>query len=389
MKLLRLATLFTGLALCLGFGACSSHQHAQTESEDEGDGFAIETEASADNDRAASDGVELGVWYDATSKLPSVEEIRQWMKPFCKAGITNFYICSSPQSIERYIEAANDFEGAKIHAWVFALNACNDPETFAHKDWFEVNRRGENSLDNPPYVKIYKWLSPAVPEVRQWVKNKMARYAALKGLASVHLDFIRFNDLFLGRKSQHDVLHIDQTTYDAKYDFGYHPKAIAAFKEQFGYSPLDLAAPYMSPEWIQFRMNEVTTLVNEIVADTHKKGVAVTAAVFPFPERARMMVLQDWPRWDVDAVCTMNYHTFYRENLNWHRFSVENGLQETRHRNKYIAGIFVSNMSADDIYRAAKMSIEAGADGINFFSAHTMKKDDRLNAAARLNKEYN
>lgn len=366
----HIQSLIACLLFCIGIYACSSSKKEQA--------GIIESQK-----------IELGVWQDATNKVYTVNEIKEWMKPFYEAGITNFYICSSPESIARYIEAAKAYNGAKIHAWIFALNACNDPETFKHKDWFEVNRLGENSLDKPPYVKIYKWLSPAVPAVRKWVKDKVAKFARLKGIASVHLDFIRFNDLFLGRWSQQDVFHIDQTTYEAKYDFGYHPKAIAAFKQQFGYSPLDLSAPYMSPEWIQFRMNEVSSLVNEIVEETHKKGVLVTSAVFPFPERARMMVLQDWPRWDVDAVCAMNYHTVYKEKLDWHKFSIENGLQETRHRNKYIAGIFINNLNGEDIYRAAKISIQAGADGINFFSANPLKKDNKLEAVKRINNEFN
>lgn len=331
--------------------------------------------------------IELGVWQDFTDRSFTVDGAKDWLEPFYDAGITDYYICGKPEMIEHFVEASRSFSGMKIHAWLLTLNACNDQDALAHRDWFEVNRIGQNSLDNPPYVKMYKWLSPAVPEARQWVKNKVARYAAIDGLESVHLDFIRFNDLFLGRWSQQEVFHIDQTTYEAKYDFGYHPMAIAAFKSKFGYSPKDLSAPWMSPEWNQFRMDEVTSLVNEIVAETHAKGKKVTAAVFPFPERARMMVLQNWPSWDVDAVCAMNYHTMYLERPEWHRFSIESGLQETHHRNKYIAGIFVHNIQGNEIYDIAKISIDAGADGINFFSANPLKKGDKLKAVKKIKDE--
>ena len=338
-------------------------------------------------EQATRGEIELGVWQDLTDHNYTVDKIKDWLEPFYEAGITNFYICSSPEMITRFVQASHSFDGMKIHAWIFALNACNDPDALAHRDWFEVNRAGQNSLDNPPYVKIYKWLSPAVPEARQWVKDKAAKYAAIDGLESVHLDFIRFNDMFLGRWSQEKVFHIDQTTYEAKYDFGYHPKAIAAFKAKFGYSPKELSAPWMSPEWNQFRMDEVTSLVNEIVEETHASGKKVTAAVFPFPERARMMVLQNWPAWNVDAVCAMNYHTMYLEKPEWNRFSVESGLQETHHRNLYVAGIFIHNINGQVIYDIAKMSIEAGADGVNFFSANLLKKGDKLNYVKKIKKE--
>lgn len=340
-----------------------------------------------DEPQHARGEIELGTWQDLTNHKWDEGKIKDWLKPFYKAGITNFYICSSPEMLSRFAKVSHSFDGMKIHAWIFALNACNDADALAHREWFEVNRIGQNSLDNPPYVKIYKWLSPAVPEARQWVKDKAARYAAIDGLQSVHLDFIRFNDLFLGRWSQQKVFHIDQTTYEAKYDFGYHPKAIAAFKAKFGYSPLDLSAPWMSPEWNQFRMDEITSLVNEIVEETHAKGKEVSAAVFPFPERARMMVLQNWPAWNVDAVCAMNYHTMYLEKPSWHAFSVESGLQETHHRNKYIAGIFIHNIGGQEIYNISKMSVDAGADGINFFSANLLKKADKLDYVKKLHDE--
>ncbi|MFR5758185.1 MAG: hypothetical protein ACLUE2_08045 [Bacteroides cellulosilyticus] len=82
------------------------------------------------------------------------------------------------------------------------------------------------------------------------MKDKAASYAALEGLTSVHLDFIRYNDAVLGRRLQQHKFKIQQDTYRAEYDFGYHPVAIEKFKKLFGYSPLDLQAPWMSPEWL-------------------------------------------------------------------------------------------------------------------------------------------
>ena len=334
--------------------------------------------------------VQLGVWEEQTGQNHTVEEIIEWMKPLYEAGIMNYYIDAAPQEIARWVEASKQYDGARVHAWMFSVNAFHDSvEVFKHKDWFEVNRLGENSLDKSPYTPVYKWLSPAVPDARKFIKSKAVKFASIKGLASVHLDFIRFNDLFLGRRTQEERFHIDQKTIEPQWDFGYHPKAIEAFKKRFGYSPLDLSAPYLSPEWIQFRMNEVTSLVNEIALEVHRKGTLVSAAVFPFPERARMMVLQDWARWNVDIVCPMNYSTFYKEGPEWVKFSVEEGLAETRHRNRYISGLFVNNMSNDDLYKQAKLSIEAGADGINFFSASALIKNNQLDIVRRLNKEYN
>lgn len=332
--------------------------------------------------------VALGVW-DDVDKTASVDSIVRWMKPFNEAGIRNYYMCGSPEEITRYIEAAEAYPGVKIHAWMFTVNAPRDSVALAHPEWFDVNRIGYNSYEYDPYVKHYKWLSPSVPEARRYMKDKAASYAALEGLASVHLDFIRYNDAVLGRRLQQYKFRIQQDTYRAEYDFGYHPAAIEKFKKLFGYSPLDLQAPWMSPEWLQFRLNEVSSLVNEIADETHASGKQLSAAVFPYPTRARMTVYQDWPTWKLDIVCPMNYQSFYSENLGWISFSVENGLRETFHKNKYVSGLFVSDITADDLYRAAKLSIESGADGVNFFNARSLLKDGKLEAVRRIDREYN
>lgn len=186
--------------------------------------------------------VELGVWEDV-NKTASVDSIVRWMKPFDEAGVKNYYMCGTPAEVARYIEAARSYAGAKVHAWMFTVNAPGDSVALEHSEWFEVNRMGNNSRDYDPYVKHYKWLSPFVPEARQHMKDKAASYASLDGLASVHLDFIRFNDAILGRRLQAQKFRILQDTYRVEYDFGYHPLAIEQFKQQFGYSPLDLEAP--------------------------------------------------------------------------------------------------------------------------------------------------
>lgn len=332
--------------------------------------------------------VPLGVWDDVDPRA-TVDEIVEWMEPLDAAGIKHYYMCGEPAQVARYIEAAKRFKGARVHAWMFACNAPHDSVALQHPEWFDVNRVGYNSHEYDPYVKHYKWLSPSCPEARQHIKDKAAAFAALDGLESVHLDFIRYNDAVLGRRLQKVKFKIVQDTYRAEYDFGYHPAAIEKFKAIFGYSPLELQDPWMSPEWLQFRLNEVSSLVNEIVAESHAKGKKVSAAVFPYPTRARMTVYQDWPAWNVDIVCPMNYNSFYSEGLDWIAFSVENGIRETQGKNQYVSGLFVPDLDVEELFTAGKKSVEAGADGINFFNARSLFKDGKLEAVKRLNDLYN
>ena len=57
-----------------------------------------------------------------------------------------------------------------------------------------------------------------------------------------------------------------------EYDYGYHPIACEGFKELFGKDPREMEHPELSTEWRQYRLNAVTSLVNEIADMVHLKN---------------------------------------------------------------------------------------------------------------------
>lgn len=46
-----------------------------------------------------------------------------------------------------------------------------------------------------------------------------------------------------------------------------------------------------NPVWQQFRMNSISSLVDECVEICHEEGIKASADVFPFPELARKYAL--------------------------------------------------------------------------------------------------
>ncbi len=66
-----------------------------------------------------------------------------------------------------------------------------------HPDWYNVNAKGESASDKPAYVDYYKFLDPARPEVREFVRDTVRELAAIPGLTGVHLDYIRHPDAIL------------------------------------------------------------------------------------------------------------------------------------------------------------------------------------------------
>ncbi|MBT6018956.1 hypothetical protein HOG81_07055, partial [bacterium] len=92
-------------------------------------------------------------------------------------------------------------------------------------------------------------------------------------------------------------------------------------------------------------------------------------------EMSRRMVRQDWSSWNLDIVCPMNYHHFYNEDLDWIKFSVEQGIKEIGTQVEYFSGLFVGSLPPIELKEAIKKSIDGGATGVNFFSIKNLTEE--------------
>ena len=277
-------------------------------------------------------------------------------------------------------------KGIKIHAWMWTLNRPNDTVANKHPEWYAVNRAGKNSLEYRAYVDYYQWLSPFHPEARAHVKNNVRELTKVKGLASIHLDYVRYVDVILGADLQ-PKYDLEQTTELPEYDYGYHPIAREGFEAIFGKDPQDFEHPELNTEWRQYRLNAVSSLVNELVDIAHNSDQKMTAAVFPFPEMSRQMVRHPWDDFNLDAAYPMVYNNFYRENVNWIGFAIEQGVNDVNF--PIHAGLYSPALQdPKDLEKAIRLSKEKGAKGFSIFTA------DNLNAAQKavfikLKEEFN
>ncbi|MEM9143423.1 MAG: hypothetical protein AAGA86_10580, partial [Bacteroidota bacterium] len=215
------------------------------------------------------------------------------LKRLAEAGITDLLPNASTERLKELIPLAKEY-GIRVHSWLWMMNIGGLEEAQKHPEWYSVNALGQNCRDYDPYVSYYNFLSPFSEGARKFIKNRVKEKAATAGIASVHFDYIRFVDVILGadlqKKYQHNGKPLVQDRIIPDYDFGYHPKARKQFKEIFGTDPMDLDDRAENPAWQQFRMNAITTLVDECVDICHEQGVATSAAVFPFPQLAREYV---------------------------------------------------------------------------------------------------
>ena len=182
-------------------------------------------------------------------------------------GITEVLIHGSPEILRKIIPIANKRK-IKVHGWMWTVNRPGDTIANKNPDCYQVNRNGDNSLDYRAYVNYYQWLSPFHPDARNHIINNAKQLMEVDGLASVHLDYVRYPDVILGADLQ-PKYNIVQDNELPEYDYGYHPRAIKEFKKIFNKNPLEMRNPQLSTEWRQFRLNAITSLVNEIVDIAH------------------------------------------------------------------------------------------------------------------------
>lgn len=310
-----------------------------------------------------------------------------WEKKFDeyqRLGITEAIIGADAEMLSQILPIANQ-KNIKVHAWMWTLNRPGDTIANKHPEWYAVNRLGQNSLEKRAYVDYYQWLSPFHPEARAHIKNNFRKLLQVKGLASIHLDYVRYVDVILGADLQ-PKYNLVQDHEMPEYDYDYHPLARAGFKKIFDVDPITFKNPELSTEWRQYRLNAITSLVNEIAAIAHENKSKITAAVFPFPEMSRQMVRQAWNDWNLDAAYPMLYQNFYRQNINWIGFATEQGVNSVDF--PINAGLYSPDLrEAADLEKAIRLAKEKGAKGISIFTADDLNNEQK-EVFVKLKKEF-
>lgn len=318
-----------------------------------------------------SQKIKFGTWLNFSNKSKT-----EWLNFFIKlseAGITDFFINAKIDQLEYLIQIKKDIN-INIHGWIWTFNRPNDDIAEKNIDWYSVNKNGENSFHFRPYVDYYQWLSPFSDGARKYIKNNILKLSKIKGLASVHLDYVRYCDVFLPITLQ-EKYNLKQEDVMPEYDFGYHESARVRFKKLYDVDPLDIKTTDLNNNWINFRLNAITELVNELKIIANNNSTKLSAAVFPYPEMAKKMVLQDWSNWELDMVCPMNYHHFYNKEIPWIGESVALGVKEIKSSCEYLSGLFIGSLKGTDLQKAVEESLKNGADGVSFFSAEGLSNN--------------
>jgi hypothetical protein len=312
---------------------------------------------------------QLGMWMG--NDYQSADEWKRAFERMRKAGIT-MVLPNTPHeklaTLDTIVPLAAN-EGIDVHVWRVAM--LNTGPLKEHPEWYGISRSGKSTAVQPPYVDYYRFLCPNREEVQEYLRAQIRQLADVPGIKSVHLDYIRFPDVILpvGLWSKYNLVQ-DKEYPD--FDFCYCDVCRAKFKAEGGVDPLTLADPPANAEWVQFRWDSITKIVRMFYDDVHERGKLLTAAVFPTPVLARQLVRQDWVNWSIDAVMPMIYNGFYNQPVAWVAEATRQGVSGLGATRPLYSGVYVPDLSPDDLEAATRYALGAGAAGVVYFDAHAM-----------------
>ncbi|MBL4705324.1 MAG: family 10 glycosylhydrolase [Flavobacteriales bacterium] len=268
---------------------------------------------------------------------------------------------------ERMSKAAKSV-GLETHIWIWTLNRGDQEIMDHHPDWYSINRNGESCHDHPPYVGYYRWLCPTKQPVRAFLKDQIKELVAKDYIDGIHLDYVRYCDVILP-SALWEKYNLVQDHEMPAFDYCYCDDCRSHFMST-NYAgkrfedPLIAKDPSLNKDWVQFRYDMVTEVVNELSAVCHEAGKPISAAVFPTPSIAKKLVRQDWVNWDLDMVFPMVYHAFYEENTDWVKTATLEGVEALAGKFPLYSGMYMPDIkTANQLDSVVRNTLSAKANG--------------------------
>lgn len=294
-------------------------------------------------------------------------DLQKQYQRFARAGIKGVFFEADSERHYRLAKAQN----LEAHRWMWTLNRGEKSLLQSHPEWYSINRKGESCADKPPYVNYYRWLCPSRDEVARYLEEDVKRILAKDYVDGIHLDYVRYCDVILP-VNLWDTYKIEQTKELPEYDYCYCHVCRQKFKEWKGRDINEVQFPEESLSWRLYRYNAVTTIVNRLSKVAKSNNKPITAAVFPTPEVARRNVRQDWVAWQLDAICPMIYHGFYKEDVAWIGNAVEEGVKALGGKFPLYAGLYLPDFANTIEVKAGILhALNNGAAGISLFGTIT------------------
>ncbi len=281
---------------------------------------------------------------------------------------------ATPDDYRKAIPIAHKYN-IEVYAWLWTINLEHDRKKILseHPEWLSVNRNGKSLADTTAYVGYYKFLCPALPEVREYIKERIKAYCEVDGLNGIAIDYHRFVDVVLPTTLWPQYGIVQDREY-AAWDYGYHPEMLKKFKEQYSYDPREQEDPSQDVKWRQFRCDQITEVANMIGEVVHSYGKTMAASPFPTPKMSSRMVRQDWGKWNLDIVFPMVYENFYTQDAS---FISDCTIENARDKNE-MTTLYCGMMAIDGpkMFDCMDAALNNGAQGISLFTMHDLRSPE-------------
>jgi uncharacterized lipoprotein YddW (UPF0748 family) len=316
------------------------------------------------------------VWIHANlfkgAEEETIQELDRLLDGYAALGINHLFCFNAMTDQHRkgwdFLDAllkAAHARGIQVHPIFFPGHRLRlEGEMEVKPEWLIRGLEGE----------VHPHLNPAHPGARAHVVSKVKR-ALEYDIDGIHLDYIRF---------------------PVKQCFSYDPWTCEAFKKEYGVSPSevvpDIGSMYWC-EWIRWNANQVTALVREVRAAMEQSGrkLCLSAAVFPDPDSARVMIGQDWAFWAreglVDLLCPM----LYVNDPDLFEGYVKKAMRAAGETCPVYPGIALKSSHNTNTPKGAAEEVRraraAGAQGVTFFSGHSLTQEVMYELAATVFRE--
>ncbi len=197
--------------------------------------------------------------------------------------------------------------GLRVHAWVNVLSLSSNRDAplvrDLGRDAVVADQSGRSILEYPdlevpqPDRRYYRmgtravWLDPAAPGVAKRLAATFAELAAnYPELDGLHLDYIRYPDV---------LPFSPGSRFGVGLDFGYGAPTRARFEAETGHSAPFRGSLANANRWDEWRREQLTELVRRVrsAAQAARPGLALSAAVWSYADRAYLTAGQDWRGW--------------------------------------------------------------------------------------------
>lgn len=259
--------------------------------------------------------------------------------------------------------------GLEVSPWIVSMNLHHEKFARDNRDLYVVNKLGTSCVDDPPYIRGYKWLCPSREENRENLAELFIEVGQRFDVDGLHFDYIRLPDVILPRGLRGKYPGVpEEDVILPRFDYCYCDVCRETYSRERGVDPMGLS--YIEPEygkWFRWRADRITDVVRYVYGKVKgfDASIEVSAAVFATPELSYEYVFQDWPSWGIDLYSPMIYHKYYGRDHRWiGKAAREGALRGVDLCAGILLGFFERKA---DLVEAVQAAVDNGALGVTLF----------------------